>query len=868
MIKKITIFLTSAILLLICSMFAVVNYINYDTASNNFIQALQVSPTNIAAIKLTKFPVPHLSIDYVKKDNLIELENVEVHFIPLSLLTFKPRISTIKIHNAKIYSTAQTFNIINHDQMIAALIQNNIRDVNFDVKNLTILNQNNQAIITLNNCNLNKNNVVSETTSFKGEVSNIGKFSGNFETKDEQTDFTLKITNADYDFHLFETYKDSRLSSGKGEYVIRNMANLLHHLIPDLDSVARRLKKSETVSIKFDIMPTEQLLKLENVTINSSPFSGNGVIHLSKYDNVTSTVKLHITKVDTQELLTTSGTLNKLTDSAHGIRFIFGNKSVITDILIDQIMLNNNEILKNTKLVSNLQHGKFFINDFSGIINSGGSFKFVGKITQNSVRSIFDGKVFLQHNDLNSVLKTLGYEEAASSKVTPFTLSSDLSLTLIDVYLQNFLLQIEDTKVSGSITTRFIGSMPHIIASLDFSSMDLNKKGYPILSPIIDFAKSLFQDMKNQSYLNKYIPIRTISSLGTLEVNFNDLLIDEDYSAKMYMFANISPGSIEISNFDIRKGGDHLNISANLSASSIKPQLSVKINDGNINVDFLTPKSMLDLRNKLLNDFDLEKIDLKLSCNLSRIAQDSLDLYNLKISLNNDNNIFTVSEISGDVFAGKLKAAGNINLDPYSINFVYALNSIDLTKLSAALPKNWLDTYGGLSINGSFSTTGDSLEKLLYELRSNSEFLIKNARINNFSIDQLVEKINNRTYDLSLFKNDLDQAISKGHTELVNMQGKLKLKNGIINMNDAVFNTKYTTGSVASAINIYNFQIALSSIFSFYIKDFSKNSVSETDKNNKASIKVDSTGSIFSAIKSADSTELTTILDKKAIVKP
>jgi hypothetical protein len=868
MIKKIIIFLTSAFLLLICFMFAVINYVNYDTVSNNFAQGLRISPANIAKIKLTKLPIPHLNIDYIKEDGFIELENIEIHFIPLSLLTFKPQISSIKIQNAKIYSTAQTFSIINHDEMIAALMKNNIRDINFDVKNLTILNQNNQALITLNNCNLNKANPLSNITSFKGAVGNIVKFSGNFETKGTQTDFKLKITNADYDFHLSETYKDSRLYSGKGEYVIRNIANLLHQLMPDLDSIARKLKKSEIISIKFDIAPTEQLLKLENLKIDSNPFSGSGVIHLSKYDNVTSTVKLHIAKVDTKALLTASGELNKLTNSTHGVRFIFGIKSVVTDILIDQIMLNNNEILKDTKLVSNLENGTFFINDCSGTIDSGGGFKFVGKITQNAIRSIFDGKMYLQHNDLNSVLKILGYEKAASSKVTPFTLSSDLNLTLIDIYLQNILLQIEDTKVSGKITTRFIGSMPHIIATLDFSSMDLNKTGYPVLSPIIDFTKSLLEDMKNQSYLNKYIPIRAISFLGILELDFNDLLIDKDYFGKTYILANISPGNIEISNFDIRKGYHYLNASANLSASALKPQLSVKINDGNVNVDFLTPKSMLNLRNKLLKDFDLGKIDLSLSCNLSKVVQDSLDLYNLKVSLNNDNNLFTVSEISGDVFAGKLKAAGNINLNPYSINFVYALNSIDLTKLSAALPKNWLDTYGGLSINGSLSTTGDSLERLLYDLSANSEFLIKNARINNFSIDQLVEKINNKTYDISLLKSDIDKAVSEGQTELVNMQGKLKLKNGIVSMNDAVFNTKYTTGSVASAINIYNFQIALSSIFSFYVKEFSKDNVTENDKNNTSSIKVDATGSIFSPVKTPDSTELTKTLDKNLMVKP
>ena len=93
MIKKIIIFLTSAFLLLICFMFAVINYVNYDTVSNNFAKELQISPANIAKIKLTKLPIPHLNIDYIKEDGFIELENIEIHFIPLSLLTFKPQIS-------------------------------------------------------------------------------------------------------------------------------------------------------------------------------------------------------------------------------------------------------------------------------------------------------------------------------------------------------------------------------------------------------------------------------------------------------------------------------------------------------------------------------------------------------------------------------------------------------------------------------------------------------------------------------------------------------------------------------------------------------------------------------------------------------
>lgn len=868
MIKKIVLLLAFVTLLPICVIFVVMNYLNYDAATNHFAKELQISPANIAKIKLIKFPIPHLHIDYIKENGRIELENVEIHFVPLSLLTFKPQISVVKVYNAKLYTDAESFNIVNHDQIIASFIKSSMPDIDFDVKNLTILNQNNQAILTFSNCNLHNNSSLSKGTSFGGTVSNIGKFSGAFETKDEQIDFNLKITNADFDFHLSEIYTNFRLSSGKGEYLIRNMANLLHQLIPDLDSIARRFKKSEMVNIKFDIMPTEQLLKLENVIIGSNPFAGSGVIYLSKYPNITSMIKLHMAKIDTQSLLTTTSDFNKLSDSVYDLRFIFGDKSVDTNIIIDQIMLGNGEILNNTKLALNLNQGIFLVNDFSGTINSGGSFKFVGKITQNSVRSIFDGTVYLQHSDLNSVLKTLGHQEAVSDQVTPFTLSSDLRLTLIDVYLQNFLLQIENTKVSGSITTRFIGSMPHLMASLDFSSIDLSKKGYPVLSPIIDYAKSLFQDMKDQSYLSKYIPIRTVSFLGTLDINFNDLQFGEDLFSKAYILANISPGNIEINNFDIRKGQDYLNVSGNLLASSIKPKFTVKINDGTLNVDFLTPGSMLNLRNKLLSNFDLEKIDLNIDCNLSKIVQKSLILQNLKVDLDNNNNLFNLSDISADVLGGKLQATGNITLEPYSINFVYALNSIDLAKLSSALPKGWLDTYGGLSINGSFSTSGNSLEELLYQLSSNSEFLVKNSKINNFSIDQLVEKVNGKTYNSASLQEDVDIALSQGQTELLNMQGKLQLEKGVILMKNAVFNTKYTSGSVASAINIYTFQVALSSIFSFYLKDFGLDISPKKDKDSTVSIKVYAKQNVLAPVKVADTTELEMILNKGLLVKP
>ncbi|MCC8398976.1 MAG: AsmA-like C-terminal region-containing protein [Rickettsia endosymbiont of Platyusa sonomae] len=863
MIRRIIIFTIIAISLLICSILVAVNFVDYNSVSNSFVNELKISPQNLKNIKITKFPIPYLTIDRIKEDGRLELENIKIYFAPWSLLILRPKISAVTINNATIYSDEQDFDIINHDRIVSSLITNGIIDINFDVKNLTILNKDNQPILTLNNCSLFKNNPISSKISFKGNGGYVGKLSGFFERNANQINLDLTIANSDYNFHLLETYIDSKLINGKAEYLIQHLADILHIIIPDLDSLFRKINPNEKINIKFDILSTPQLLKLENIIIDSNSLAGNGSIYLNKSDEVTSIIKLHFPKIDTKSLITSSNNIKQFSNSVFGLRFLFDNKSIITNILVDQIILNNDEVLNNTKILLNLDKGVLVVNDFSGTIKSGGNFQFVGNVTQNSVRSIFDGTIYLQHNDLNSVLNTLGYQQAVSKKPTAFILSSDLKLTLIDVYLQNLMLKTENTKVTGNITARFIGSMPHFIAILDFSSIDLNREDYPIISPMVKFAKSLSENMKDESYLAKYIPIRTVDYLGNFDITINDILMENNSFGKAYILANISPGNIEISNLDIRTNSDYINLSANLLANNIKPQLEVTINDGSLNVNYLTAESLLNLRNKLLNEFDLEKIELKLDGMLSKIMQDALVLQDIKFALSNNNTLFKISNLEANLLSGKLAAEGNILLDPYTLNFVYALNSIDLAQLSNIFPKGLLNNYGGMSINGTLATNGDSLKKLLYELSTQSEFVIKNAKISNFSIDSFIEKVNNKDYNLKYLKEDLAHAVYQGQTELDSLRGNIQLKNGIVTIKDVVFNTKYTSGSASLAVNVYNWDMTLSSILSFYIADLKLNLNDSSNQNTPVNLKIKTSGTMLDPIKTLDDTELTKALENK-----
>ncbi|MCC8417847.1 MAG: AsmA-like C-terminal region-containing protein [Rickettsia endosymbiont of Bryobia graminum] len=858
MVKKIIVILFIVIGLLVSGFLIAINSINYNLISNYLVEKLNISEKSIGEIKIQKFPIPRVVIDNIKEEGELELQDIEVSFNLLSLLRFKPEIKVIKINNMTIYSDQSGLDIINHDKVISLYLIKDFKDINFDVKNLGIIGENKELIISFSHCYLTQKDLFSNKILFKGKLQDSSiKFSGFIEKKDKQTDFDLTIYNDDYNLHLLENYVNNKLVNGKGEYIVQNLASVLNHLVPELNLFFRKLNQTEDVSVKFDILPTEELIKLENLIIDSASFSAKGLMYLGKNDNIKNIINLTFSKIDIRTLVASSNDISNLTDTAYGLRFIFGEKTLTGNISADQIILNNGEILSNTRLLMDLKDSILVIPDFSGTIGSGGKFQFIGNITQNSVRSVFDGSVHLQHKDLNTILNIIGQEQLISSKPTPFNLSSDLKLTLIDIFLQNLLIKTNDTKVEGSIITRFIGSMPHILANLNFSSINLIEEGYPVISPMIDLIKGLTKDMKASSYLTKYIPFRTIGYLGNFDIIINDLLIGDKSFGKTYILANASPGNVEITNFDLRNDNLYINLSGKLLANSIKPQLEIQINDGNFNISPIAPTILLDIRNKLLNEFDLEKIGIKLDILLATINWGDLIWKDLRVSLSNDNTLLKIEGLKSDILGGGLEAEGNILLSPYTLNFVYALNSIDLAKLSIFFTKEFLDNQGGVSINGNFSATGDSLEKLLYNLTSKSDFIIKSSRINNFSIDSLIEKVNSKNYDYKNLKNDMTIALSQGQTGVNSAYGSLSLEKGVITIQDILFNTKYTSGVASLVTNIYNSDILLNSIFSFYI-----NYGGGDGKLPIINVNVTAKGNISNIIRTADDTELENFLTK------
>ncbi|MCZ6913241.1 MAG: exodeoxyribonuclease 7 small subunit, partial [Rickettsia endosymbiont of Ixodes persulcatus] len=381
--------------------------------------------------------------------------------------------------------------------------------------------------------------------------------------------------------------------------------------------------------------------------------------------------------------------------------------------------------------------------------------------------------------------------------------------------------------------------------------------------PLIEFTKNLTKDMKSLDYPSKFIPIRTIGYLANLDILIDSVKYNDHIFDKINLLAKIAPANIKISNLDFKTANSYLSTSWHLDASSVLPSLTVEIKDGNLTTDLLSPAGMLNLRNKLVNDYSLDKAILQVSGTLSTLSQNDLILKNVKFYIANNNNLLQFNNIEAELLGGKFQGSGSILLEPYSINFVYALNTMDLDKVSALMPKIFTASSGEVSISGSLGTNGNTLQSQLYNLTTKSQFAINNIDINKFAIDSFIEKINTPDYKVQNLDKDINNTITTGQENIRGISGDIELQKGIALLKKVKFATQYSSGAASFTINIYNFDMDASGVLSFYVPArLVKLNTSNTraDKDTLAHLNIKMQGSIFAPKKTLDSSELKKLL--------
>jgi hypothetical protein len=842
--------------------FASIATTDYEKVYQEFIKSTRAdaSLVKVSNFRINKFPTVFLSIEELSQEGKLTLKNVEIHFSLMSLLQFSPKITSLEIGEAKVFLKHDDIKLFNHDELISELISKDALSVEAKIGRLSFIESDDDIPLEIVDFIFASEN---EHVKFSGKIDDLGKIEGDFIESGNDVKLSLFLEDESSSLNLVENYKNSIFQGGKVDIKTSSLANRIAKLIPDINEITGGIDSSEVVEITFDLVPINHWMGIHNINITSDSIEGKGEMNLSKKSIEQGDIKLAFSKIDlvNWKKAKVDGKIEKVVKYGVNEGLDFNKNRLKVQIFLNDIKIDENNTVSDVNAKFSIEGDKLVIQKLSGNINKTGNFEMAGTVTQNSFRSLFNGKVYLNHKDLNDLAELFGSKEIRTSNQIPFSLSTDVKLSSVDVSIQNLLIKTAQTAVMGNVSTKFIGDSRRINANIKFTSVDADAGNFPGISQALSYAESLTEGMKEEDYLSKFIPIRKINSIGNYDITFDRLKAGNKLYEKVNFNLFAAPGKVSLEQLYIQDGVDWVDTSIALVAEGIKPTLDVKVHNGSIGVDFLSPSGMLNLRKKLLEEYDLSKIDISMNFAMKKIYEKGFELGKIRFNARNNKNLFDISKFDADVFGGRLQSSGSILLEPYTLNFVYALNSVGVQEIAKLLPAGTVNSGGLLSASGMWSTNGNRTDEQLYNLYTKSNIIAKDITVSNVAIDDLIQLLGNPNYNIVKFDADVKNSLLTGKTDISDLKTSVELSKGVFTMPSLIFKTKYSSASGSAIFDLYKWNLDANSIFSFFLAKPKRGRSSADYAATK--MKVKAVGNVMSPKKEADTEELIAVLKSR-----
>ena len=817
--KKIALSIILIFLLLFALFCSAIFLVDFNSAYRKLAEDIHINHEKIdlAKIKVNKFPFPYVEVDSVAEEGKIELKNVKISFSVWSLLAFNPKISSIQVGQAVMHLEHDDVNILRHDEFISELILKDLLSIETYIDKLVLVESDEDIAFIFDNVTLEKSG---KNILFSANIDETNQIQGEFIHQEDDIIFNLESKTEEYNFVIQEIFKSGVLTSGSGTVDIATIpfyiTRILPKILPNMGSI--EYYKNKDINIKYKLKPVENAFFIEGVEITSDAVKGKGSMILAKSNEKESEVNLEFDVIDIPSLFKKDSN-TRGSNYAPSINLYFLNNATDISCNIKKLILTDSSFAENVIFQATAGGpNKIKLKNFSGDLDKHYKFYVDGIITNNSFRNLFEGRVYLTYHDLSQFLNLFVDHTIDQPKKIPFAFESQVSITPVYYSLKDFNLKLDDMHVSGDYSTKFIGQQKRTNANFNFDYIEFgDESSIKMFSDITKWIENIFDGMKSDDYQNKFIPIRKINSLGDYDISIENLKYKDFIYKNVDFGLQIEPGKVSLNRLYIHDGKDWFDADLSLDARGINPSIITRFHDGSLNANFLSVDGLIELRKKLMNKLDFNKVNFITSGFISNLYDGDFSINRVIFAFNNESNLLKIPNLDFDVWKGRLQLAGSILLDPFTFNFSYGLNSADIKQVAQIFPKNLFNNKGAISANGVFSTNGDDKDKLLYNLYTNSGIIMKGLHLNNFSIDEFISKINQQSYNKENMEYDVDQMLLTGNTIVTDLKGNVKITKGILEIDPIIFKTNLTSNSGKAVVNIYDY--GLESIFStsFYM---------------------------------------------------
>lgn len=831
--------------------------VNYEGIYQKFRKQMAAAGYNVKAshINVERFPIPRIEVLGVTIGDILTANKLEINFTPISTFSFKPEINIIKVDGVKTYAPDSRVDFMRHSTMMSKLLMLVPKLPRMKLNNITIVDDVTKELSYLNNVIIDANAPGNQVTlnwdresSTKVSYTNVEK----------GVNVQINYSGPSYNMKLSEVYKKGQLKNGTLRYNVKNLRNFMSERYDDVDLLMTKIRSEQPLELNCKFKIDADRVRVTDIKMQSKSIDMTGSIDL--YDSEKADeINLDFDHLDFSELLDAPNMENVKTSHRK------------ERLSLDDVVRNFNITAKKINIASTyvqdfvmeaeVDKGKMRITSFEGIIGqSEGKFNAKGNITQNQYRSLFDGKVFFEHKDLNRILSDLGYKKYATSKEASFSLSSDVRATPIDYKLNNLFMKVGAFNASGDAAIKLIGSMPRVNLALSLSALDLFDKDIPVLNNVVQYLSSLTQDMKSKNYLQKYIPIREMNYLGDIDITFNNIQVNNNEIDKLRIITGLSPGNIVLNSIYFQDEGSYFTGTGYLSAAGITPKMEFKMPEAYIITDKFDIPNIVKGLKTIYEDYDMDKIKFKTDLNAQTIKQKDMTYKDFRIKARNRGILWDIESLKGNFADGNFDASGSLRMDAMNLNLAYAYNDFNIKALSRIIPFNIFGMQDGwMSMNGMLSTNGNNNAELLYNLYTKSAFIAKNVIWNNFDIDGLVKHTSSSSYEKKNLPKDAKLFMSSPKTKMKLLDGEVELDKGVFRIFDIDFETEKSKGVSDLQFNMYDTTITANTNFIFRSKAAN---IYDPRVDVKFPIKV--TGKLGQTKKDFDFKEFDKYLDRKA----
>lgn len=621
-------------------------------------------------------------------------------------------------------------------------------------------------------------NKTDDRIDFEGHTNRryqVLEISGHYKhTVYNQIHYVINISNDDNELSINALYtpstKETSTDSLTGQFIMKtNSSTLLKHI-----------SQKEDMSITGNFYKTDNLLKLDKITLSSNTININAEAEITN-NNMISNITISDTNInELEQNLNLPGLYNELFELFPQIS---KNKST-TAIILHNVLYNTIKIDDGiVKLTTG--NNKLTLDKLSLLTTENIKINSRGEIIRNPLALEYEGSLNITNLSTDSANNFIKLDEKQLNQDKDIEVTSKIKISPP-------LMHFTDLKITQGFTevVSELKQYKYKNNSITLTSSDIHnhRQANKTLS-FIDLIMQKYNQIPNINITKNNTENSTHAKL-----NFYNLHTQNNTSIKNASASYVeTPNTVKIAN--ISTSSPNLNIDGEIKFDLEKDKKASIIFKGDksdayalyslISNTMLNCKQLEDCRNFLQNT---TKFKGNILFDIEGTANDTTPISSLKCSTTMDENL-NLKQCKATLFDGKLTMNGNINIGnkvKYSIN--YDLLNADAGMLVKNLITDKIKLEGYFNnIKGMLTSYGTNKETFVKNLVGNMNIMASHAKITKINLKKLIDK-----YDSTFSEStNIKTKKTNGHTwfDINNLDARLDMNEGIIRSSHFFFNT-------------------------------------------------------------------------------